>query len=592
MSRPATTTTENGAPAHATTRSYCLDLFTSGLLRNSRPKDTKGQLEKAWGENPSVAVKILLHARDIRGGKGEKACVFESLCWLRKNKPATYKANLERFLEVGCFRDLLELSMRAGLGSEDGKSDKLGGGKDIFELELFASQLKRDLDTLASLRKAAADVEKAAAAETDGAVSPSISRKKKRKLDGNDAKQGASVSLAAKWAPTEKKKYDKGGLKFAKRMAKLMYPENADRRKRYRVSIASLRRHLSIVESQMSSKSWDEIKFGHVPSRAHKLYRKAFKKHSEERYTEYLQNCKTGKAKINSTGLQPHELVRHFMRANGNGDEAIEAQWRALVDDLKSKGKLEHAVAVSDVSGSMNGVPMEVSIALGILVSQLSAEPFRGRLITFESEPQWHKVPVDATLREMVDSVQGMPWGGSTSMHRVFELILDIAVEAKLPQEALPKTLFVFTDLQFDQAAGEGDSQLTILERARQSYAEKGYALPQVVFWNLRATWFQGFPVQKDDEGVAMLSGFSSELLKMFMGAKVLSPEDMMLKAIERYQVEIPEVDMLDMGDSTRPQQQREREQEQEQQPPVKEEEQSDAKTKVNPAEPEEEKNK
>ncbi|KAK6252822.1 hypothetical protein QUC31_014542 [Theobroma cacao] len=48
-------------------------------------------------------------------------------------------------------------------------------------------------------------------------------------------------------------------------------------------------------------------------------------------------------------------------------------------------------MAVCDVSGSMSGISMEVSVALGVLVSELSEEPWKGKLITFSKNPKLQK---------------------------------------------------------------------------------------------------------------------------------------------------------------------------------------------------------
>ncbi|KAK8522341.1 hypothetical protein V6N12_056053 [Hibiscus sabdariffa] len=46
--------------------------------------------------------------------------------------------------------------------------------------------------------------------------------------------------------------------------------------------------------------------------------------------------------------------------------------------DSNVKGKLSNGMVVCDVSGSMNGMPMEVSVALGVLLSDLSKAPWKG----------------------------------------------------------------------------------------------------------------------------------------------------------------------------------------------------------------------
>ncbi|KAK8699223.1 hypothetical protein V6N13_115315 [Hibiscus sabdariffa] len=63
----------------------------------------------------------------------------------------------------------------------------------------------------------------------------------------------------------------------------------------------------------------------------------------------------------------------------GEGREKKEGFW-SFGDDMgfKNLGKLSNGMVVCDVSGSMNGMPMEVSVALGVLLSDLSKAPWKG----------------------------------------------------------------------------------------------------------------------------------------------------------------------------------------------------------------------
>eukprot|EP00466_Bigelowiella_natans_P006070 jgi/Bigna1/50346/estExt_Genewise1.C_750027 len=439
--------------------------------------------QDAVDEDPKLALKVLMNARDCRGGKGERRVVLSCLEWLRSKFPRTYEANLEAFVSVGTYRDLLDVVKDADKpeGDEDRKEEKDEGAK-----------------------------------------------KKIAK---------SSISLAVKWAPSERKKYDKTH-KLAKIMAEMIFPKDKRPQMRYRKMVSRLRKHLILVESQMSRKAWNAIDFASVPAKAHSNYKKAFQRNCEG-YSGYLGAVERGEKEIKSTGLQPHDLIRQYLHG-GQTDKTADAQWQSLVKRIEMKGSLQDAVAVVDVSGSMSGIPMEVAIALGLLVSRLVSPPYRGRLITFHSDPSWHKVPMDKSLQEQVLSVRGMKWGMSTNVYKVFKMILDVALEARLPQEALPKVLFIFSDMQFDEANDQEDYK-TVYEHAKQSFASHGYQIPQIVFWNLRASECGSIPAQADTPGVAMVSGFSPDLLNVFMDGEIekFSPYNVMLKTIEKYKVDL-----------------------------------------------------
>ncbi|KAG8926099.1 hypothetical protein FRC01_009331 [Tulasnella sp. 417] len=125
-------------------------------------------------------------------------------------------------------------------------------------------------------------------------------------------------------------------------------------------------------------------------------------------------------------------------------------------------------------------------------------------------------------------------WGMNTDFDAVFtKLILPMAVRNKIPKEEMVKKLFVFSDMQFDEARSNSEWE-TNHQNITRVFGEAGYEVPEIVYWNLQGE-VGAKPVTKDTPGVAMLSGFSGNMLKLFMeGADELEvaeekkPEDNM----------------------------------------------------------------
>lgn len=507
--------TENGALQFENTGYAPLDLFF-GLVRSAPPILVEQLMSASWSENANETIRVLMHARDARHGKGERSCASIALLWLRKNKPITYLRNLNTFIELGYFKDLLQI---AGAANDDG-DHHLGAGRDLVELDLFAAYLKADLETLKH---------HSPGGEGDG--------------ESDSAKPTPiSLSLAAKYAPSEGRSFDKK-YKFASRIARLLFPEEENPAKMYRTFLSLARSNIGIVESQMSSSKWSEISYGKVPARAHRTYRKAFLKHEQERYDAYLAAVRDGKNKINTAGTQPHELVRQYLsiyQACGvDVDNTVEAQWNAIIHRLEDAGKLKQSLSVVDVSASMSGQPMEVAVALGLVTAQLNRGCFSDRCITFSSTPQWEIIRGDS-LRDKVENLSKAEWGMSTNLEAVLDLILDTAIKAKCPQDDLPSTLFIFSDMQFDYACCNANTD-TLYKIMRRKYLKHKYKMPNVVFWNLRASHGAQCPVTMDEAGTALVSGFSAELLKLFLDGEELVPMTVMRKAIEPYSAEVEE---------------------------------------------------
>ncbi|KAJ7945528.1 Uncharacterized conserved protein UCP015417, vWA [Quillaja saponaria] len=277
----------------------------------------------------------------------------------------------------------------------------------------------------------------------------------------------------------------------------------------------------------MSANQWNILPYNRVASIAMKNYKDLFMKHDEERFNEFLNKVKKGKAKIAASALLPHQIIASLR--DDDGGEVACLQWQRMVDDISAKGKLKNCLAICDVSWSMEGIPINVSVALGLLVSDLSEEPWKGKLITFSHNPQLQLIQGD-NLKSKIESVVRMQWNMNTDFQKVFDKILEVAKEAKLSEDQMIKRLFVFSDMEFDEAS-ENDWE-TDYEAITRKFNESGYeSVPEIVFWNLRNS--MATPVPSHQKGVAMVSGFSKNLLKLFLEeGGVLNPVATMELAI------------------------------------------------------------
>jgi hypothetical protein len=111
-------------------------------------------------------------------------------------------------------------------------------------------------------------------------------------------------------------------------------------------------------------------------------------------------------------------------------------------------------------------------------------------------------------------------WGMDTDLHAVFvRLLLPLAVKHRVPREEMVKRLFVFSDMQFDAADAAGRDAggwETNHDAIARVYAEAGHDVPEIVYWNL-AGELQTVPVEAERKGVALMSGFSPAMMKVFM---------------------------------------------------------------------------
>lgn len=282
------------------------------------------------------------------------------------------------------------------------------------------------------------------------------------------------------------------------------------------------------VEQKMCAKEFEGINYAQVPSVAMNRYRKAFLRRDEARFNGFIDDVKTGKEKINAGAIFPHEIASKCMFGAVAGEAAaIVAQWEALPNYME--GSDERIIPVCDVSGSMMGLPMEVSVGLGVYISERNEGLFKDAFITFSGEPEM--VYLKGDLFQRMHSLHTAQWGFNTNIQRVFRLILSKATQNALSEEEMPTKVLIISDMEFDYCGED-----TNLEVIREQYENHGYRMPQLVFWNVNGRMGNS-PALFNDQGVALVSGFSPAILKNILSGVITTPEQFVLDALnnERY---------------------------------------------------------
>ena len=464
---------------------------------------------------------LLFQTRNIRGGKGERTLAYDMLGALDKKQHALSLALIPLFSHYGCWKDLFVLGQNVAF-------------KETV-LDLTVKQFAADNAAIKA--------------------------------------EGGKVSLLAKWAPREK---SFNGL-LAKWLANRLFPNSAilsERMKAYRKMVSALNKHIDTVEVKMCDRHFADIEPSHVPGRALQKYRKAFLNEAStfknghhdkfargERSTEYdrIEGAKHfsehfaagAKGDVILKGadtVYPHEVVEAVYHSHDDSEAEKNlrlGQWLALIKKAQEGGALKNCLAMCDFSGSMDGLPKMVSLALGMLIAEISGS---NKILTFDSEPKWHTFNPAHNLYEKIAFIGNIGHGLSTDFQKAMDLVLEDIKERRVKPEDVVKDLIVFTDMGWDQACSSSEQSpwtgnsyrhnvkteqwQTHIQMIRENFKRAGedmwgvaFVPPRIIIWNLRAA-YDDFHARADEEGVVMLSGWSPALFKVLQekGVEVLTP--------------------------------------------------------------------
>lgn len=475
-----TSVTENGAVGYRTSGKALLDLnFAVSSFRNASPEEITAQFVKAYYEDPKLAIRWLFYAGDVRQGLGERRLFKTILMYLAQSHIEIARALMPLIPEYSRW-DIVVALMDSPLAEE--------------AVEMIQRQLQED----------------------------SINKEK-----------GISISLCAKWLPSENASAD-----HTKQMARVLAKRLSMTNRQYRQMLASYRQYLDVVEVKMSSRRWADIHYEAVPSKANLVYNTAFLRNDEERRREFLGAVKKGEKTIHAGVLYPYDIVHSYMDFEKRPgwlyvkpvDDTLEELWKALPDYVQGAG---NTLCIADGSGSMwtkvgnTGVScLEVADAIAIYFSERCTGQFKDTYITFSQTPQFVDLSKGKTLFDKLSIAIHHNEVANTNIEAVFELILDTALKYHMPQKELPTNLLILSDMEFDTATRSSvngrwvSPDEKMFDTFARRYASHGYSLPRLVFWNI-CSRTKTIPLRENALGVALVSGFSPTIAKMVLSNEI-----------------------------------------------------------------------
>lgn len=486
------TNTNNGAGAFNSTLNCVLDFFSRAAAarkQNRRysfygnPYNPVEGFKKAYAEDPDLAMKCLFFVRDIRQGLGERDTFRDCLTWLAQTHPISLRKNLQYVAEFGRWDDLICLL--------DTQCQKQA-------ITIISKQLNEDIKAM---------------------------------------KANQPVSLLGKWLPSENT-----SCAATRESAKKLRTAFNFSSKGYRKLLSALRKHIAIIENNLREKDYT-FDYSKQPSKAMFKYRRAFNLNDRERYCQYLQDVADGKAKINTSALTPYDVllpaVKNYLQyiwvkpetqLSEAERQSIVTTWNKLPDYTNG----ENALVVVDGSGSMEEPgfqPVTVAQSLALYYAERNTGAFHNCFMTFSRRPQMVELKGQDILDKLEYSLSYNECS-NTNIKAVFDLLLKTAVENNVPQSELPSRIYIVSDMEFDQCAENAD--VTAFEYAKDEFENHGYKLPQIVFWNVNA--YSSVPVTQNEQGVALVSGYSPKLFNM-LNTKDFTPLNVMLDILksERY---------------------------------------------------------
>lgn len=489
-----------------------LELILKDILTNLKYTIEKGSIyEKEIAKSHlSLLYKMIGHTRDIIDGKGEYTLTYMMIY-------AWYQFYPE--LATFAFKCLVDIG--------DKKTHQYGSWKDVKYFCEYCKCKGEKVDS--SLIQFVIKL-----------VNTQLNKDYLNYISGEN-----NISLLARWIPREKSSfgwfYNRLATDYFNYFIKtahnnMQYDKAILKCKtEYRKILSTLNKHLETLQIKQCSNMWSSIDFNKVTSITLTKQKKAFlniKKNGELRcpntydriecasnFNNFIQRAIHDEINLKGKRVGMTEFTKQALdllnSKNQTEIDLLNSQWRDNSSKTETLGKM---IPMVDVSGSMDGEPMNAAIALGIRISEKSV--LGKRIMTFSANPSWINLKGYDDFVSQVEIVKNAEWGMNTNFYKAFNMVLDAIIQNKMePEDVQDLVLVILSDMQIDSS--DACDKKTLYEFMKTKYEAAGirlhgkpYKPPHILFWNLRST--TGFPSLSNQSNCSMMSGFSPALLNEF----------------------------------------------------------------------------
>ncbi|KAI8554602.1 hypothetical protein RHMOL_Rhmol05G0110300 [Rhododendron molle] len=223
-------------------------------------------------------------------------------------------------------------------------------------------------------------------------------------------------------------------------------------------------------------------------------------------------------------------LAHHFIYAFKNLGERLE-------EVLLKRENLKNSIAVCYTSGSKNAATIDIRIAMSLLISELSENPWKSKTFTFSEHPKLWKIEGDSPHSKGQFIKKHLASGEKIDFGKVFDRILQAWMTERLSKDQMVKRVFVFSERGFDE--GAKNFHKGEYREVWEGYGKRGHkTVPEIAFCSLRdcvsSTLTVCGPKGVVSTEEVMVGGFLKSLASLYLGREGVESADVLMESIRK----------------------------------------------------------
>ncbi|KAL3538820.1 hypothetical protein ACH5RR_002186 [Cinchona calisaya] len=493
----------------------CMNLFFS----NPSLPNLSQKLEISWNHNPLTTLRIIFNSR-----KYNKEAFFNAILWLHHNHPLSLACNISTFaIGSECFNDLLNILCTI--------SDPFEGSEDFDQCRIQ----KKERDIARARNALEMYVNNAEYRFLHNQISSIFADLLRDDLQFYASGKVDKISCASKWCPSIDSKCDNSTL-ICESIARKLFPREYDAEYQeidgahyaYRVR-NRLQKQVLVPLRRALNATTDLPTLQRTPKKA--AHEKIFATY-QQAYKRLLTADNDDNLQIlldmipRSTRILPHNIVASLNNRSVTGDEVAELQWQSLVEGCAKKQKWKNCLAIFNISEDTRGAAVDFALGMGLLISELSGEPWKGKVLTFSTEPLFCRIEGGDLGSKIQFLRKKLKHGENLRVSNLFDQVLEAAVVGNVSVDMMVSQIHVFSDVEFEKAT----NKFWAVWASFFKYQSLGFKkLPEIVFWDVKDQSIGAPKASRKFNGLVTVKGFCDNWVKVWLKeGEFLMPEEML----------------------------------------------------------------
>lgn len=282
---------------------------------------------------------------------------------------------------------------------------------------------------------------------------------------------------------------------------------------------------------------WDRLKhmFSHSsvdnsgvqPHKAKPLLYREWTMREEQEKWSYIEEIIEGKKHSKEVNIYPHDIVHGYSKNPFRGaksllptNDNLEREWR----EIEVSAGLKNTLVSISHDGLMDAVPqnlewvdsncrrfvrsIEVATTIQLLASQGCSGFFRDKVLLLSDNhtPNLVELSSEKTLHDRLKDIYEQENDlFYINLDAFLSSLLTLAKEEKLKSDEMPSQII------FIRNHGSQDISDNAISKYAKKYADAGYRLPTIIFWNI---YKRGNTIETIEDNVFLMTGYTPHLLQ------------------------------------------------------------------------------